>query len=283
MLPGCGSLGPPVCVCHRPWSFCRTRPSSPSGSPLRAGVVAGVGRARRVGALAARQRVQELGQLRLVLPADGRDAERRERDDVAVELADPVDQPVAAGVADRGRRCRRRRRRGPRSVGCVSGVSFSAAVRAGRSSSALEQVVAPAGPDRVLAGAADQPVVAEVAEDRVVAVGLTVAVRRSRSPGCRLRRSRERSRGRRSGRSSGSTGAAGAGHGRPSIRLPGRSAVGVEQDRAARVVLVVEQELAGRDVAVIDVPGVACRRRSGAMSPGLYGWSSRSGRGRSRS
>src|SRR5439155_16293130 len=59
-------------------------------------VVPGVGRARRIGALAPRQRVEELGQLRLVLAADGRDAERRERAEVAVELADPVDQPVAA-------------------------------------------------------------------------------------------------------------------------------------------------------------------------------------------
>ena len=35
-----------------------------------------------------------------MLAADRGDAERRERHDVAVELADPVDQPVAAGVAD---------------------------------------------------------------------------------------------------------------------------------------------------------------------------------------
>ena len=101
MFPACGSVGPPVCCCQRPWSFCVTRPSSPYGSPFRARLGAALSvAARRVGALAARERVEELRQLRLVLAADGGDAERRERDEVAVELADPVDQPVAAGVAD---------------------------------------------------------------------------------------------------------------------------------------------------------------------------------------
>src|SRR5206468_1331713 len=55
---------------------------------------------RRVGAARARERIQELGQLRLDLAADGGDPERGERDDVTVELADPVDQTVAACVPD---------------------------------------------------------------------------------------------------------------------------------------------------------------------------------------
>jgi hypothetical protein len=34
MFPACGSVGAPVCDCQAT-SFCRTTPSSPSGSPLR--------------------------------------------------------------------------------------------------------------------------------------------------------------------------------------------------------------------------------------------------------
>ncbi len=145
----------------------------------------GVGGAGRVGALGLREHVQELEQGRRHLAADGRDAERRERNDVAVELADPVDQPVAAGVADEdvaaGATERpilvHRVRVGP--VVEPGDASLRAGAVRGRCEAAgrqvvvgLEQVVAEAAPERVVTGAADDPVVAQVTEDDVVAVGV---------------------------------------------------------------------------------------------------------------
>src|SRR5258708_32553029 len=66
-----------------------------------AGRVAAVPRGQRlVGAVALRQAVQEGGKPGLELVADDVHAERWERHQIAVELADPVDQPVVAGVGD---------------------------------------------------------------------------------------------------------------------------------------------------------------------------------------
>ena len=110
-----------------------------------------------------RQRVQELGQLRLQRAADGRHAERRERHQVGVELADPVDQAVAAGVADQHV-----------AAGAAVRAVLVARVRVGHVVEAavggevvvgVQQVVAVAAVEVVAAGAADEPVVAEVAED----------------------------------------------------------------------------------------------------------------------
>ena len=61
---------------------------------------AGIGEDRGIGAVARAQRVQVFRDLRLRGPADGERAEGREWHQVAVELADPVDEAVAAGVAD---------------------------------------------------------------------------------------------------------------------------------------------------------------------------------------
>ena len=100
MLPGLRIGGPP-CWSFQAASFCSTRPSSPNGSPLRSRVAAEISVARvAIGTIAGDKRIEELGQLRLQRAADGRHAERRERHQVAVEFAGPVDQPIAAGVGD---------------------------------------------------------------------------------------------------------------------------------------------------------------------------------------
>ena len=111
----------------------------------------------------------------------------------------------------------------------------------------VEQVVAPTAVERVLAGAADQPVVALVAEDRVAAVAVAesggeagpvrgvvdAAVHCRALVGVQIEEPHE-----------------------PCPELVDR-AVGIEQHRAARVVLVVESKLteAGHDRPVV-VPGV---------------------------
>jgi len=117
------------------------------------------------------------------------------------------------------------------------------------------EVVAPAAPDRVLAGAADHPVVALAAEDGVGAVGPTILVHQAGAVG----RVGDAAVERRT--------LAGVEVQEPhqaaeravvdaQVGLVGRP-VRVEQDRAPRVVLVVEGELAepGHDRAVV-VPGV---------------------------
>ena len=274
-MPGCGSLGPPVWSCQRPWSFCVTRPSSPSGSPLRSWVGAGVGVAGRVGSLGARDGVEELVEGRRPLAADGGDAERRERHDVGVELADPVDQAVAAGVADQdvqpGAAVRpvlvgRVRVRGV-VVARLDLARLAGAVGAGRRRRddvvGLQQVVAPAAPQRVVAGAADQPVVLEVAEDDVVAVG---------------ERGRELQAGGAVGRQQHAavdplaTGLVARSVEEPVVaggRLR-RGAVGVERDGATRVELVVERELAAT-ARLLRVPrvGVVTVRQGVARVPGV--------------
>ena len=133
----------------------------------------------RVGAARLGQVVQVLLQLREQRPADRERAERGERHEVAVELADPVDQPVAAGVRDeaiatraavrgvlvgrvriRDVVCERRRR--SRNVGIERRVVIVVDV---------EQVVAAAAEHAVATGATHQPIVSDVAEQVVVAVG----------------------------------------------------------------------------------------------------------------
>ena len=104
-------------------------------------------------------------------------AERVVGHHVGVELAAPVDQAIAAGIGNEhvapgaavGEVLPRRVGVGP-VVQPAGGRQLVVDV---------DQVVAPAGPDRVAAGAADHPVVAEIAEDDVVAVG---GHRRIRSP-----------------------------------------------------------------------------------------------------
>ena len=226
-------------------AFVLAVPAGPRGDRARV-VVAG-----RVGAVARGQRVQELWHLRLDLAADGRHAERAERDDVAVVLADPVDEPVAASVA-------------------VQDVDARAAVRAvledrmgvGRVVQrvvrrevvvGVEDVVAPAAVQVVAPGSAEHPVVAQVAEQEVGAVVVRWRVRRRAravaregaaaedDPAVRIRRRRveEELAGRRlRARQAGAVAVVRVGRAAP-LR-----AVGVEQDGAARVVLVVEVELA---------------------------------------
>ena len=129
--------------------------------------VAGVAQ-RLVGTVALAQRVEKLSQLRLQRAAHRGVAERREWHQVAVELAHPVDQSVAAGVADQHVASRT-------AVGTVfvAGVGVGAGVEPARRAMVvvgIDQVVTPAAVHRVAAGAAHQPVVTEVAEDAVVAV-----------------------------------------------------------------------------------------------------------------
>ena len=130
-----------------------------------------VGGTREVRTVAARQRVEELRQRRLKRAADGSVAEGRERHQVAVVFARPVDQAVAAGVGDQHV-----------AAGAAEGAVFVAAVvdvgpvvqaiQCPEVVVGIEQVVAEAAVDVVAAAAADQPVVAQVAEDLVVAVGV---------------------------------------------------------------------------------------------------------------
>ncbi len=80
MLPGCGSLGGPDCCL--PVAVVLLDDEAELALELAVAVRpgrygAGVEVAGRVGAVARRQRVEELGQLRLDLAADRRDAERR--------------------------------------------------------------------------------------------------------------------------------------------------------------------------------------------------------------
>src|SRR5829696_6457563 len=151
MFPACGSAGAPVCFCHSPLSFCVTRPISPFGSPLRATFAASLFlSSARVGSAPCafestyRNSNRPGGTCRLTVAIP----ERGERDDVAVELADPVDQSVAAGVPDQdvaagtavGEVLIRRVR-----VGLVVEPAVRLQVVVG-----VQQVVAPATPERVL-------------------------------------------------------------------------------------------------------------------------------------
>ena len=59
-----------------------------------------IGHSRLVGAVGLGQIVQVISESRSIGAADRAGAERRERHDVAVELSDPVDEPVTTGVGD---------------------------------------------------------------------------------------------------------------------------------------------------------------------------------------
>ncbi len=229
------------------------------GLAVSGGVPAGVGVPRRVGALARRERVQELVQPRRNLARHRGDAERGKRDDVGVELAHPVDQAVATGVADEDVQARaavravlveRVRVRGVvrRGLGLLALlVAVLTGTRDRHDVVGVQQVVAPPAPQRVLTRTAHEPVIAEVAEDRVRAVGPAVRQRRARA----VRVVRHA-----------------AVQGRAFVRVQVEeplvagaglvhTAVPVEKDRAPRVVLVVERELTQTvgDRAVV-VPGV---------------------------
>jgi len=213
-------------------------------------VVAGIAVARRVGPVAGGQRVQELGQLRFDLAADGGDAERRERDDVAVPLAHPVDQPVAAGVADQDVQ-----------AGAAEGAVLVGGMRVRRVVDpavggdhvvGVQEVVAPAAVEVVAARAADHPVVAEVAEHHVVAVARHLGEGERRA----IVREGHRAVDQLPFRRELVQEVLGA---RRRAGLPHR-AVGVEQDHAPRVVLVVQVELAEpAGHVVVHVPRVRVR------------------------
>ena len=137
-------------------------------------VGAGILVARGIGAVGGRKRIQVIGQLRLQCARNGAHPERRERHQVAVELADPVDQAIAAGVGDQHVATRAAVGAvlvGRMGIGLVVQTSIGRLVVVG-----VQQVVAPAAVHVVAPGAADQPVVAEVAEDPVVAVVVHWAV-----------------------------------------------------------------------------------------------------------
>ncbi len=114
------------------------------------------------------------------LSAHGREAEGREGHDEAVELARPVDQAIATGVADQdvapgaavGQVLI-----GGVGVGCVVQAAVGVLVVVG-----VQQVIAPAAVHPVPPGPADQPVIAEVAEEGVVAVRGQGCVRGARDP-----------------------------------------------------------------------------------------------------
>jgi hypothetical protein len=145
-------------------------PQLPFGFAVPLGI-AGVGSPRRIGAIAGREGIEELGELRLKRPADRGHAERSERHQIAVEFAHPVDQPVAPRVADQDVAARASKR-AVFIEGCVSGDSLSTPGDAGRVG-----VVIIVGIDStaetikvVAAGAADEPVVPQVTEQHIVPV-----------------------------------------------------------------------------------------------------------------
>ena len=192
-----------------------------------------------VGAVALRKLVQE-GDLRGLRHASDRgEAELGERHDEAVELADPVDHAVAAGVGHDHVAT------GPaKSEVLVGRVGIAAVVQPavrGEDVVEVDEVVAPAAEDLVAASAAHRPVVAQIAEDAVV------AVRRHAGIGClpgdpmRVDRSL---RG-------------------VEVQDPLEPGSGLrqrtrrrEQDLAQRIVCVVERELGGRRVVAERVPRV---------------------------
>ena len=96
--------------------------------------------------------------------ADRERAERRKRHEIRVKGARPIDEPVATGVANQNIATRAAER--DVLVACCSvGGVVGAAVRV-EIVVAVEQVVV----EIVAARAADDPIVAEIAEDAVVAV-----------------------------------------------------------------------------------------------------------------
>ena len=245
-------------------------------------VAALVAPARHVDALAAAERVEELRQLRVVLAAHGRAAEWRERHQVGVEFADPVNQAVTTRIRDQDVEARAAVDAvfvaGVGAIGRVvkpgvAGLGARPIVRCGDASCVevvigVAQVVAPAAPERVLTRAADEPVVSKVAEDHVAAVGrlvqlglraVALVVDGDTCAGCWhivavlvLVVEEELVREQRP------IGAAGAGV--PARRVGGAApdiAGGAEFDGAARVVLVVQEELTKtRLVVVVGVPRV---------------------------
>ena len=268
-----GLLLPQAAVALRDQTYLAVRLAVPG--PQHRVVGSLIGRPRRVGALAAGERVQEVEQLRRHLPTDRGDPERGERHDVGVELADPVDQAVSAGVADEDVEAGT----ADRAV-LVAGVGVGGVVRAGldlaRHAVAegagprrrddvvrLQQIVAPAGPQRVAPGPADQPVVAEVAEDDVVAVSRHGGAGEAGAVGREAHAAADQR----------------ALDGRPvqepvpaGARLQQLSGV-AEQDGAARVVLVIEGELPEpRGRVAVAVPGVVVgaegQRVAGVVGPG---------------
>ena len=111
--------------------------------------------------------VQEFVEGRRPLTADGVDAEWSEWNEIAVEFTNPVDQPVAAGVADQHV-----------TTGATVGAVLVSRVRvrdivrriAVVSIVGVQHVVAPAAIGIVAAGPSHDPIVAHVAEDRVIAI-----------------------------------------------------------------------------------------------------------------
>ena len=144
------------------------------GLAVARGVAAGVRYAREVRAVGGRERVEEFCKLRLQRARHRSHAEGRERHDEAVELADPVDQAVAASIGDQhiapGATVR---------AVLVARMRVGRVVRAARGVLVIvgvQQIVAPAAVHIVAPGAADDPVVTVVAEELVVAVGVHRAV-----------------------------------------------------------------------------------------------------------
>ena len=248
-----------------------------------------VGCARTVGALRRRECVEELEQGRWHLAGDCGHPEGSERHEVAVELTDPVDEPVTAGVADEDVTP-------GTAIGAVliEGVGVRSVVEPGDAAGGaravgrlaqaargevvvgLEEIVAPATPQGVVSGAADDPVVAQVAEQHVGAVTLCRTGRHAGSVGghgdaADAGRSLVGHVVEEEGEREGSeVGAPGAG---VPARGVGRAAPGVgcrvEEDGPAGVVLVVEVELprpAGAVVVpAVDVVGVPAQDVSGIV------------------
>ena len=164
MLPGCGSRGPPCWSCQSWPSFGTTSAVSSNGVRRRGRVSPG-----ELDVLpgAEADRDDQVTRVRRELAVDGRVPERRERDDEGVELAAPVvhaveggvrDQDVAAGAAE-GEVAVAEARIGVLRVVVLAAVGEQVVVE-------LQQVVAEAAEQPVAVRAADDPVVAVVAEER---------------------------------------------------------------------------------------------------------------------
>ena len=195
--------------------------------------IMGVGIPGRIDTVAQRSGVEKVVQLGLQRAADRGHAEFGEWHQVAVVFADPIDQPIAAGVGDQHVLTGAAERailigwRGFRNVILAAG---RVQVVVG-----VQQIVAPAAIHMIPSGAAHDPIVAIIAKNQIVAVVVDRPVSH-RLVAVLL---------------------ADAGRMEHAFRLvevqeelhagvvPVQRAVGVERDLLQGIVLVVERELAG--------------------------------------
>ena len=153
--------------------------------PARGGLLPDVMGPGDVYPIACGLRPQEVEQVRRHLPADRGDAEGRERHDEGVELADPVDQPITAGITDQDVESRAAENAvlvDDMCVGCFVRAALRKLprricrrVRIFRPEYVVgvQQVVAPPAVHVIPSRPAEHPVVALVAEHDVVAVGVS--------------------------------------------------------------------------------------------------------------